>query len=49
MEYQQHGDKQAIYCVKYRKITAVSAALKLAEISHYNKGSNGGPKWHDEG
>jgi hypothetical protein len=39
---------QAIYCAEYRKITAVSAALKFAKISHYNKGSNNGTKWQDE-
>jgi hypothetical protein len=22
--------------------------LKIAKISHYNKGSNNGPKWHDK-
>ncbi len=40
--------KQAIYCAEYRKITAVNAALKFAEISHYNKGSNCGTKWQDK-
>jgi hypothetical protein len=34
--------------VEYRNITAVCTALKFAEISHYNKGSNDGPKWHNE-
>jgi hypothetical protein len=34
------------YIVCDRKITAVSAALKFAKISHYNKESNNGPEWH---
>jgi hypothetical protein len=38
---------QAIFDAEYRKITAVSAALKYAKISHYNKGSNNGTKWQD--
>jgi hypothetical protein len=40
---------QAIYYAEYRKTTAASAAFKFAKISHYNKGSDNGPKWHDEG
>ncbi len=39
---------QAIYFAEYRKITAVSAAVIFPEISHYNKESNNGPKWHDK-
>jgi hypothetical protein len=30
MEYQHKREIQAIYCAEYRKITAVSAALKFA-------------------
>ncbi len=39
---------QAIYCAEYREITAVSASLKFAKMSHYNKGSNNSTKWQDE-
>jgi hypothetical protein len=47
-EYQHKWGHTSIYCAEYRKITAVSGALKYAEISHYNKGSNDGLKWHDK-
>jgi hypothetical protein len=43
-----NGGIQAIYCAGYRKIPTVSAALKFAEISHFNKGSNDSTKWQDE-
>jgi hypothetical protein len=42
------GIIQAIYCAEYRTITAVSAALKFAEISHYNEGSDNGSKRQDK-
>ncbi len=37
-----------MYCAGYRKIPTVSAAIKFAEISHYNNGSNDGTKWQDK-
>ncbi len=39
---------QAIYCAEYRKIPPVSTALKFAEISHFNEGSNDSTKWQDK-
>ncbi len=43
-----NGGIQAIYCAEYIKFPTVSAALKFAEISHYNEGSDDGTKWHNE-
>jgi hypothetical protein len=43
-----NGGIQAIYCAEYRKIPPVSAALKFAEISYFNKGSDDSTKWQDE-
>ncbi len=40
---------QAIYCAEYKKNPPHSAAIKFAEVSHYNKGSNNGTKWQDKG
>jgi hypothetical protein len=48
METNINGGIQAIYCAEYIKIPPVSAALKFAEISHYNEGSNNSTKWLDE-
>jgi hypothetical protein len=33
---------------RIQKIPPVSAALKFAEISHFNEGSDDGTKWQDE-
>jgi hypothetical protein len=47
-EYQhKQGHTSNILC-RIQKIPPVSAALKFAKISHYNKGSNEGTKWQDK-